>query len=101
MAIQINKPDHQTREEKQGFGTWMKIKVKLFATLRPYLGDVPSGIPVEMDVPTGLTIGALTEQLKLPPEEVKICFVNGCIVELDQVLTEADEIGIFPPIGGG
>lgn len=79
----------------------MKIKVKLYATLRPYLGDLPSGTPVEMDVPVGLTMGALVEQLKLPLEEVKICFVNGRAVELDQVLEEGGEIGIFPPIGGG
>ena len=79
----------------------MKIKVKLFATLRPYLGDVPSGKAVEMDISEGSTMGTLVELLKLPPDEVKICFVNGCIVELEESLKEGDEIGIFPPIGGG
>ena len=79
----------------------MKIKVKLYATLRPYLGDVPSGTAVEMDIPMGSTMGFLAETLKLPPDEVKICFVNHCIVELEHVLQEGDEIGIFPPIGGG
>ena len=79
----------------------MKIFVKLFATLRPYLGNVPSGTPVEITIPDGSTLGTLIEQLALPPEEVKICFVNGRIVEPDCLLTEGDEIGIFPPIGGG
>lgn len=79
----------------------MKIKVKLFATLRPYLGDVPSGTPVEMDVPADFTLGALVELLRLPPGEVKICFVNGRIVEPEHILADGDDIGIFPPIGGG
>lgn len=79
----------------------MQIYVKLFATLQIFLGNVPSGTAVEINVPEGSTLGALVEQLKLPPEEVKICFVNGRIVELDYMLTEGDEVGIFPPIGGG
>ena len=79
----------------------MKIKVKLFATLKRYLGDLPAGTPVEMDVADGTTLGALAELLKLPPEEVKICFINGKICELDQPLRDGDDVGIFPPIGGG
>ncbi len=79
----------------------MEIYVKLFATLRTYLGNAPSGTPVTVHIPAGSTLGELVEQLKLPPEEVKICFVNGRIVELDYLLTEGDEVGIFPPIGGG
>lgn len=79
----------------------LKIKVKLYATLSSFLGDVPSGTPVEMDMPVGSTLGSLAELLKLPLDEVKICFVNGRIVELEQVLKEGDEVGIFPPVGGG
>jgi len=79
----------------------MKIKIKLYATLRPFLGDVPSGTPVEVELPEGSTLGYLAAFLKLPLDEVKICFVNGRIVELEKVLEESDEVGIFPPIGGG
>lgn len=79
----------------------MNVKVKLFATLRPYLNDVPAGTAVELQIPAGSTLGDLANLLKLPPDEVKVCFVNARIVELDQVLAEGDEIGIFPPIGGG
>ncbi len=75
--------------------------MKLFATLRTYLGNAPSGTPVTVHIPASSTLSELVEQLKLPPEEVKICFVNGRIVELDYLLTEGDEVGIFPPIGGG
>ena len=79
----------------------MKIKVKLFANLRQYLPGAPIGEAVEIDVPEQYSLGELATQLKLPPDEVKICFVNGIICELDQKLNAGDEVGIFPPIGGG
>jgi len=79
----------------------LKINVKLFANLRQYLPGAPIGEAVEIDVPEQYTLGELAAQLKLPPDEVKICFVNGIICELDQKLNAGDEVGIFPPIGGG
>lgn len=79
----------------------MKIRLKLFATLKRFLPGQPAGTPVEVELPTEATLAALVEQLHLPPDEVKICFVNGRICELDTPLHENDEIGIFPPIGGG
>lgn len=79
----------------------MKIKVKLFANLRQYLPGAPIGEAVEIDTPEQYTLGELAAQLNLPPDEVKICFVNGIICELDQKLNPGDEVGIFPPIGGG
>lgn len=79
----------------------MKIKLRLYATLTKFIGDFSSGTEVEMDLPEGSTLGELASHLKLPPDEVKICFVNGIICELEKTLHEGDEVGIFPPIGGG
>jgi molybdopterin converting factor small subunit len=39
--------------------------------------------------------------LQLPTEQVKITFVNGLARELDTLIQPGDEVGIFPPIGGG
>ena len=79
----------------------MKITLRLYATLTKFLGDHSSGTPVEMEIPAGSTLQSLVILLKLPPEEVKITFVNGIICELDKQLQDGDEVGIFPPIGGG
>lgn len=79
----------------------MKIKLKLFANLRQFLPGVMVGEAVEVDLPMPFTLGDLATRLKLPPDQVKICFVNGIICELDQELNDGDEVGIFPPIGGG
>lgn len=80
----------------------MKITVKLFAHLTPY-APTPSysGAPFEYDLPEHATIADLVSSLKLPDDLVKIQFVNGIICELDYVLQNGDQVGIFPPVGGG
>lgn len=79
----------------------MKVKLRLFATLRKYLENVPIGQSVDVEMPAGSTISDLAERFQIPAEELKICFVNGIICEVDQMLSEGDEVGMFPPIGGG
>jgi molybdopterin converting factor small subunit len=80
----------------------MKIQVKLFATLAAYAPVVGlPGKPFTVDLPEGATLGDLVEQLTLPADLVKITFVNAVAHELDWALKAGDDIGIFPPIGGG
>ena len=79
------------------------VQVKLFATLRHLAGPPGLGIgqafPVEL--PTGATAAHLIEHLGLPPDEVKLLFVNGLTRTPDDVLADGDALGIFPPVGGG
>ena len=79
----------------------MKVRVRLYASFRRYLGDLQAGTPVEIELPEGSTLRDLAQVLKLPVDEVKVCFINGIISELDQPLHENEEVGMFPPIGGG
>ena len=79
----------------------MLIQVKLFATLRRYAGDTLPGQPIPVELPAGATLQDLVEQLGIPPEETKVTFVNARAQEMDWVLQPGDEVGIFPPIGGG
>lgn len=79
----------------------MIINVKLFATLRKYLPDVELGKSKEFQVEEGITIAQLYELLGIPAEEVKLAYVNGIYCESDDYLKDGDEVGIFPPIGGG
>ena len=79
----------------------MRVRVKLFATLRQYLPGHILGSPVEIELPAGATLADLVGQLNLPQTEVKVVFVNARAQPLSYVLKPDDEIGIFPPIGGG
>ena len=79
----------------------MQVRVKLYATLSRYLSNTGPGIPVEIEVPDGTTVGDLVNRLKLPHEEVKLFFVKGRARPIDWPLEPGDEVGIFPLIGGG
>ena len=77
------------------------VQVKLFATLRrqyPELG-VGERMPVELSDDT--TVEQLVEKLDLPDEQVKIVFVNGLVQKEGHRLSDGDEVGLFPPVGGG
>lgn len=79
----------------------MNIRVKLFATLIRHVANAQSGTPLVVDLPPGATLGDLIKKLQLPAAEIKVIFVNGRARPLDWQLSQGDEVGIFPPIGGG
>lgn len=79
----------------------ISVQVKLFATLRRARPDVPLGQPFPVELREGATTADLMRTLELPEEEVKLIFVNGRSREPDHVLSDGDEVGIFPPVGGG
>jgi len=75
-----------------------RVVVKLYASLRRYVGGVPS---VEVDVEPGQTIADVLRQLDVPADQARIIFVNHRAGNLSQPLTGGERIGIFPAIGGG
>jgi sulfur carrier protein ThiS len=77
------------------------VDAKLFATLRRVRPDVPLGQPCSVALAEAATVADLINELGLPEEEVKLVFVNGRSCKMDHVLSEGDEIGLFPPVGGG
>jgi molybdopterin converting factor small subunit len=77
------------------------VYAKLFATLRTYRPGLKLGEVFPVDLPEGATVGQLLRQLGVPEEEVKMVFVNGIVRDREQVLAAGDELGIFPPVGGG
>jgi len=79
----------------------MTVKVKLFASLRKYNPELGLGESLEINLPPGSSIAQLYEKLGIPEEEVKLAFVNGLYCKRDHILSDNDEVGIFPPIGGG
>ena len=88
----------------------MKIHVKLFATIArrvsgPILARYPQGVragsPLEVELPESSTLADLVAHLGLTREELKLTFVNGRAQELEYHLVPGDEVGIFPPVGGG
>jgi molybdopterin converting factor small subunit len=88
----------------------MKIYVRLFASLaknvsKAVLAHHPQGFragtPLEIELPENSTLDDLISYLDLPREEIKLLFVNGRGREPNYRLKPEDEVGIFPPVGGG
>jgi molybdopterin synthase sulfur carrier subunit len=82
-------------------GETMRVHTKLFATLVRLVPDTTSGIPFDVELPDGATVAALVDRLGLPADEVRMVFVNGRARSMDWVLNPDDDVGIFPPVGGG
>jgi len=78
----------------------MKVKVKVYATLREYLPSGSAGTR-SMELGEGTSIRQLLGQLRVPEKEVAFVFVNSAQRKLDQALDNGDEVGVFPPIAGG
>ncbi len=79
----------------------MQVTVKLYAMLNRFRHNERAGTPFKVDLPENATLLDLIHQLNIPPEQTRITFVNGIIQEVDYKLKDGDEVGIFPPIGGG
>ena len=74
----------------------MKVKVKLFATLR----NERFNTSVE-EYDEGITVAEVCRKLGIPGNKVAIIFVNNTHAGRDRILQENDELALFPPIGGG
>jgi sulfur-carrier protein len=79
----------------------MKIQLKLYGTLRRLSPGGKAGAPMELDLPEGATIQELIDLLEIPEEETKVAFVNSLVRNKDYRLKPGDNVGIFPPVGGG
>jgi molybdopterin converting factor small subunit len=79
----------------------IRVKVKLFATLRRYYPELGIGGGLDVELPDGATVGQLVNHLGLPADHVRVVFINGIARDESYTLSDGDEVGIFPPVGGG
>lgn len=74
----------------------MKVKVKLFASLRTLGPDEQV-----LDLPAQTTIDDVVHILRIPETIRLLKIVNGEHRPANHVLKEDDELALFPPIAGG
>ena len=79
----------------------MRVEVRVFATLRPYLPELGIGEAKVVEVPEGTTFDQLREMLGLPADEVKVIMRNGLHVEPDDLVQDGDRIAFIPAVAGG
>jgi molybdopterin converting factor small subunit len=74
----------------------MKVKVKLFASLRTFGPDEQV-----LEVPGRTTIDDVVHILKIPGTIRLLRIVNGEHRPADHRLQDDDELALFPPLAGG
>ena len=74
----------------------MKIKVKLFATLR-----AKHEKEMDLELHETTTPGDILDLLGIPHSDAAIIMINGRHSKLDASLTENDTLAFFPAVGGG
>lgn len=74
------------------------LTIHLGQGLRRLAGDVAV---IEMRVPAGTLIGEVIERLGLAPGDVTIISHNGALAGKDDAVGPGDNLGLYPPIGGG
>ncbi len=83
----------------------MRITLKLYATLGRYLPDGAEKNVARPELPDGVSVAAVVERFRLPPELVHLVLVNGVFVAPEQraetLLKDGDVLAIWPPVAGG
>jgi molybdopterin converting factor small subunit len=77
----------------------MKVTLKCFSKLvNPDTCDFKSSTTYELD--DDQTLQDLVDRAGIDGEYVKIAFVNSRKVDLDTVLSDGDQVGLSPAVGG-
>lgn len=77
----------------------MKVTLKCFSTLvNPDTCDFKQSTTYELD--EGQTLQHLVQRAGIDGKDVKIAFVNSRQAGLDTVLSDRDQIGLAPAVGG-
>lgn len=74
----------------------MKIRVKLFASLREGRFD-----EAELEVPAGGSVLDAMTAAGLREGEATVIFRNARHVDANDTLRDGDVLSFFPPVGGG
>jgi molybdopterin converting factor small subunit len=77
----------------------MKVNLKCFSKLvNEETCDYKDSTPYELD--DGQSVEDLVGRAGLAKEDIKIVFVNSRKMDFDTVLTDGDQVGLAPSVGG-
>ncbi len=83
----------------------MKLRVKLYASLKPYL---PEGTPkneADIEIPEGASVQSVLDGFNMPEGLYKLVLVNGIFIYPEErpsrIFVENDVFAVWPPVAGG
>ena len=77
----------------------MKVNLKCFSKLVDP-GSCNFNESTTYDLDKGQTVEDLVQHAGVAGEDVKIAFVNSRVVNFDTVLSDGDQVGLAPAVGG-
>lgn len=79
----------------------MRVEVRLFATLSPFLPPTSRDGAILLDVPLESTVHDVLQQLGVPADLERVALVNGTNAAPERALHAGDVLTVFPPLAGG
>jgi molybdopterin converting factor small subunit len=79
----------------------VRIEVRLFATLVPYLPPDSRDGAALLELPEGSTVRDVVRRLGIPPDFERVTLLNGGDSAPDAPLHSGDVLSVFPPLAGG
>ncbi len=83
----------------------MKIAVRLVAYVGDAIPNIDDNGEGEIELPDGATVADALDHLDVAAAEMYMTLVNDAVVrpsvQDEAVLTDGDELTVFPPIKGG
>ena len=77
----------------------MKVNLKCFASL-VNLDTCDYKESTEYNLDDGQTVEDLAQLAGISKEDIKVAFVNSKVVDISTVLSDGDQVGLAPAVGG-
>lgn len=83
----------------------MKLRVKLYASLKPYLPEGTAKNEADIEIPEGASVQSVLDSFNMPEGLYKLVLVNGVFippeVRANRGFVESDILAVWPPVAGG
>ena len=79
----------------------MKIRVKLFGTLKRNVSDYDPEHGLEVEIPDGAKVEDLLSHLKISKRNTPVVTLNHRIVKTEEKLIDGSEVSLIQQVSGG
>lgn len=78
-----------------------QIEIRFYCGLENFIPTAEYKQTIRMQIPEGFTVKMLPEKLNIADEVASIFLVNGVYKDYDVILSDGDQITIYPALCGG